>query len=262
MGTNELVEATASATAAMPAATDPEAPSILAKPDAELPRSTRLRPVLGNISLVLRSAHFRNTFGNICLALLFFTALLPFFFTAASPTAKGQYHSPLANDIFLAGAVLMGVLSLVRVPPRSSMVNLRSILATAAMMTIPALMRPGISATGLLFDLAIAIELIGIAFTQISRIYLGRRFGLLPANRGIVSGGPFRWMRHPIYSGWLVLTIGFLMAYPTPRNIGMLFLSLPFLVWRMDLEEEHLNEDPEYRAYAAKTPYRLIPRIY
>jgi protein-S-isoprenylcysteine O-methyltransferase Ste14 len=232
-GTNELVEVTASAAAAI----DPEAPSILSTPEAELPRSTRLRHAL----------------GNVCLALLFFVALIP---------AKSQYHSGIANDIWLAGAVLMGVLSLVRVPPRSSMINLRSILATAAMMTIPALMRPGIPSTGLLADVAIIIELIGIAFTQASRLYLGRRFGLLPANRGIVSGGPFRLMRHPIYSGWLVLAIGYLMAYPTPRNFGMLFLSLPFLVWRMDLEEEHLNEDPEYRAYAAKTRYRLIPHIY
>jgi protein-S-isoprenylcysteine O-methyltransferase Ste14 len=30
----------------------------------------------------------------------------------------------------------------------------------------------------------------------------------------------------------------------------------------MDLEEEHLSEDPEYREYAAKTPYRLVPGIY
>ena len=59
-----------------------------------------------------------------------------------------------------------------------------------------------------------------------------------------------------------MLTIGFLMAYPSLRNIGMLILSLPFLVWRMDLEEEHLNEDAEYRQYAANTHYRLIPGIY
>ena len=90
----------------------------------------------------------------------------------------------------------MGVLSLVRVPARSAMVNARSILSTAAMMTIPALMRSGTTTTtGLFFDVAIIVELIGIAFTQISRIYLGRRFGLLPANRGIVSGGPFRSVR-------------------------------------------------------------------
>jgi protein-S-isoprenylcysteine O-methyltransferase Ste14 len=199
------------------------------------------------------SARYRNALGNVCLALLFFTALIP---------TKPNYHSPLANDIWLAGAVLMGVLSLVRVPARSAMVNPRSLLTTAAMMTIPAMMRPGSSTTGAIAYLAITIEVVGIAFTQISRIYLGRRFGLLPANRGIVAGGPFRIVRHPIYSGWLVLTIGYLMAYPTRWNIGIILISLPFLIWRIDLEEEHLTADPEYRAYLAKTRYRLIPGIY
>ncbi len=236
MGVNEVTEAATAEPDTTPAGAVPSDPINLHGPDLELSRSAR----------------YRNAFGNICLALLFFTALLP--------TTKGQYHSGLANDIWLAGAVLMGVMSLVRVPPRSSMVNPRSILSTAAMMAVPMLMRPGIGTTGLLFDLAIAIELAGIAFTQISRIYLGRRFGLLPANRGIVSGGPFRWMRHPIYSGWVVLTIGFLMAYPTMRNIGMLILSLPFLVWRMDLEEEHLNEDPEYPRVCGENSVSAFPR--
>lgn len=198
-------------------------------------------------------AGLRHVAGNICLALLFFVVLIP---------TKSQYHSTIATDIWLSGAVLMGVLSLVRVPPQSAMVNIRSIMATAAMMVAPLLMRPGLASTGWLADGAIVVELIGIVFTQVSRLYLGRRFGLLPANRGIVSSGPFRWMRHPIYSGWLVLTIGFLMAYPNVRNFAMFALSLPFLVWRISLEEEHLVQDPEYRAYLEKTPYRLLPGIY
>jgi protein-S-isoprenylcysteine O-methyltransferase Ste14 len=197
---------------------------------------------------------WRNIAGNICLALLFLIVLIP--------TKSAHYHSTLATDIWFWGAVMMGVLSLVRIPPRSAMVNVSSILSTAAMMVAPALMRPGIPATGLLKDAAIVVELIGIAFTQVARLYLGRRFGLLPANRGIVTGGPFRWMRHPIYSGWVILTIGFLMAYPDLYNSAMFVISLPFLVWRMSLEEEHLTQDPEYCAYLAKTPYRLIPGIY
>ena len=236
-GIDGPAEAAVSTRDATPTIAVAQAPSESAVPEVELSRGAR----------------FRHALGNIGLALLFFTALIP---------PKGRYNSGLANEIWLGGAVLMGVLSLVRIPARSSMINLQSILATAAMMTIPALMRPGAVTSGLLLDLAIMLELIGSAFTQVSRLYLGRRFGLLPANRGIVSKGPFRCVRHPIYSGLLVLTIGFLMAYPTLRNAGILILSLPFLVWRMDLEEEHLDEDAEYREYAAKIRYRLIPWIY
>src|ERR1700730_5614983 len=119
----------------------------------------------------------RNIAGNICLALLFLIVLIP--------TKSAHYNSTFATDIWFWGAVMMGVLSLVRVPPRSAMVNASSILSTAAMMVAPALMRPGIPASGLLKDAAIVVELIGIAFTQVARLYLGRRFGLLPANRGI-----------------------------------------------------------------------------
>jgi protein-S-isoprenylcysteine O-methyltransferase Ste14 len=234
---SEITEVAIPVPEAVPQNSAPEISTGLSEPGGELPLASRLRYIA----------------GNICLALLFFVALIP---------SKGQFNSGAANYIWLMGAALMGVLSLVRVPPRSVMINVRSILATAAMMTIPALMRPGTPSTGLLADLAIVVELVGIAYTQVSRVYLGRRFGLLPANRGIVSGGPFRLVRHPVYSGWLVLAIGLLMAYPTWRNIGLLVLSMPFLAWRMRLEEEHLNEDPEYREYAAKTHYRLVPGIY
>jgi protein-S-isoprenylcysteine O-methyltransferase Ste14 len=194
----------------------------------------------------------RYATGNVFLALTFFL-LIP---------AKGQYHSAIANDIWIVGAGLMGALSLVRLPPRSAMVDARAILATGAMMIIPALMRPGTSSTGVFADVAIVFEFIGIAFTQIARLYLGRHFGLLPANRGIVTGGPYRLMRHPIYSGWLLLILGYVMAYSNSWNIGIPLLSLPFLIWRIDLEEKHLSKDPEYHVYLAKTPYRLIPCIY
>ncbi|MBV9182983.1 MAG: isoprenylcysteine carboxylmethyltransferase family protein, partial [Acidobacteria bacterium] len=101
----------------------------------------------------------------------------------------------------------------------------------------------------------------GLVMSQWSRLYLGRRFGLLPANRGIVTGGPFRIVRHPIYAGWLVLTVGFLMAYPSLLNLAMVVIALLFMIWRIALEEELLRADPAYRAYCATTHYRLVPGI-
>jgi protein-S-isoprenylcysteine O-methyltransferase Ste14 len=74
-----------------------------------------------------------------------------------------------------------------------------------------------------------------------SRIYLGRRFGFLPANRGIVASGPFSIVRHPIYSGWFVLMLGLLMAYPTLHNALMLTVIVPDMVLRIDLEEQLLR---------------------
>jgi protein-S-isoprenylcysteine O-methyltransferase Ste14 len=44
----------------------------------------------------------------------------------------------------------------------------------------------------------------------------------MPANRGVVSSGLYRLVRHPIYMGYLITHAGFLLANPTVWNIGML----------------------------------------
>ncbi|MGA2409714.1 MAG: isoprenylcysteine carboxylmethyltransferase family protein, partial [Candidatus Binataceae bacterium] len=107
-----------------------------------------------------------------------------------------------------------------------------------------------------------ALELTGLIISQISRLCLGRRFGLLPANRGIVTGGCFRVVRHPIFAGWLLLTIGFTMANLSACNLLVVFLILPFMMKRIDQEETLLMGDPSYRAYMQRVRYRLIPGLY
>jgi protein-S-isoprenylcysteine O-methyltransferase Ste14 len=109
--------------------------------------------------------------------------------------------------------------------------------------------------------IGLILELLGVLLTQIARIYMGRSFGLLPANRGIVSNGPFRWVRHPIYFGWLILSIGYAMSYVSERNIALIVATLPFMVWRIDQEEAHLSADPEYRNYMDRVRYRLWPGV-
>jgi protein-S-isoprenylcysteine O-methyltransferase Ste14 len=156
----------------------------------------------------------------------------------------------------------MGVLSLVRVPPGSSMIAIRSVMATVGMMLTPVLIRPGPPSAGMLASCAVGLEFVGVAFSQVSRLYLGRRFGLLPANRGIVGTGPFRIVRHPVYAGWFMLTAGYVMAFTSLPNVLFMLLALLFMMWRIVLEEELLTQDPVYREYCERTCYRLIPSVF
>jgi protein-S-isoprenylcysteine O-methyltransferase Ste14 len=196
----------------------------------------------------------RHAFSNAGVALIFFTALMPH--------AGGFRDSP-ANWIWIAGALLMGLLSLVRIAPTATAINTRSILATVAMMLAPLLlMNDSGRSTGPLAFAAVLVELIGVVTTQSARLYLGRRFALLPANRGIERRGPFRLIRHPIYFGWLILSVGYVMAYPNARNALAVGITIPFMIWRIELEEELLWQDATYRAYCAVTPYRLLPFIF
>jgi protein-S-isoprenylcysteine O-methyltransferase Ste14 len=68
-------------------------------------------------------------------------------------------------------------------------------------------------------------------------------------------------MRHPIYLGWLLLTLGHLTIYPSARNAIVFFAVLPFMMWRIEQEEQVLTRDSEYRDYCTRVPYRLFPGV-
>lgn len=182
------------------------------------------------------------------------------FFAAAWPNLRSFDRSP-ADFIWAVGAVVIAVLSMVRVPPRVARVDLEAFAATAAMLAMPALMRRGVASAGFLQLCAVSLELMGTALSQVARIFMGRRFGVLPANRGIVSHGPFRVIRHPIYAGWLMLSAGYALAYPSWRNFAILLVTLPAALWRIHIEEELLLDDPEYRVYRDRVRFMLIPRM-
>ncbi len=201
------------------------------------------------------SAGLRHALGNCLLAGSFLLATLP----AArelSFTLAGA-----ANVVWLTGAAIMAVMSFVRFAPRTSTVNLRTLAASGGMLILPWFMRPAIPSTGALATAGLIFELLGIVLSQVARVYMGRSFGVLPANRGIVSNGPFRWVRHPIYFGWLILSIGYAMSYPNERNIMLIATTLPLMVWRIDQEEVHLSADPKYRRYMDRVRYRLWPGL-
>ncbi len=190
--------------------------------------------------------------GNVGVALLFFSALMP---------NAVHFGDGLANQIWLFGAIVMGLLSLVRIPASRVSVSLSSVAATGGALIMPAFIRMGPLHGAPSGVIAIAFEVAGIVISQLARIYMGRSFGLLPANRGIVSRGPFRYVRHPVYVGWMLLSIGFALAYPSPRNIVCVLMTLPFIAWRIALEERLLCEDPAYREYCARVRFRLIPGL-
>jgi len=94
-----------------------------------------------------------------------------------------------------------------------------------------------------------------------SVLTLGRCFGVLPEARGLVSRGPYRMVRHPVYLGEIGACIGLAVASPSPRNAAALAALIVAQSLRMRLEEGALSDAfPDYAAYAAETP-RLVPRF-
>ena len=200
-------------------------------------------------------AGLRRALGDCVLAVSFLLAMLP------AGRELSFSLAGAANVVWLTGAAIMAVMSFARFAPRSATVNLQTIAASGAMLILPCFMRPFDRSTGALATAGLIFELCGIVLTQVARVYMGRSFGILPANRGIVSKGPFRWVRHPIYFGWFLLSMGYAMSFTNPRNTILIIATLPFMVWRIDQEEAHLSADPEYRGYMDHVRYRLLPGV-
>jgi len=106
------------------------------------------------------------------------------------------------------------------------------------------------------------IESTGILWAILAKLSLGRSFGLLPADRGIVTRGAYRLVRHPVYLGYFIYHLGYLLTNLGPRNVIVFALLYTFQVIRVIREEGLLRANPEYQAYCRKVRWRLVPGIF
>lgn len=111
--------------------------------------------------------------------------------------------------------------------------------------------------------LGAGLQLVSIAWQFTAKVFLGRSFGLLPAQRGLVMAGPYRLVRHPIYFGYLIGHIGFLLANFSLRNAAVLLVLYVAQVVRIRREEAMLAAtNPAYRDYQQRVRWRLLPFVF
>ena len=106
------------------------------------------------------------------------------------------------------------------------------------------------------------IMTVGILLSVSGKIALNRRYGAIAANRGVQIRGPFRLIRHPIYAGYTITHIGFLVANPYWWNALLYALSFSLQVWRIFVEEQVLRRDSAYLDYARRVRFRLVPGLF
>ena len=164
--------------------------------------------------------------------------------------------------LLLCSESLVVVLTVVR--RRAQLVDRSAGAAVSTMMSLagPPLLRTA-EASGLAPDAVTALlSAVGLALVIVGKLALGRSFGVVPANRGVVVGGPYAVVRHPIYAGYLVTHAAFLIAHPRPWNVLIVIAADTALVVRALIEERVLSADADYQSYCRRVGWHLVPGVF
>jgi protein-S-isoprenylcysteine O-methyltransferase Ste14 len=121
------------------------------------------------------------------------------------------------------------------------------------------------------FQLALALSgcllaFAGAGLVRRSRVELGAAWSLLPEadpNTGLVTTGPYRFVRHPIYLGFILLALGAALAFSSwPALCIVLAGVVPTFAWRAHAEEALLSSTfgERFTTYRRRTKM-IIPYL-
>lgn len=115
--------------------------------------------------------------------------------------------------------------------------------------------------------IGVAVFVVGMVLRWYSIIHLGRFFTVnvaIAADHQLMDTGPYRFVRHPSYTGALLAFIGFAMVLRNWASVLVISLPIAFaFLYRINVEERALVQalGERYRAYIERTK-RLIPFVY
>ncbi len=104
--------------------------------------------------------------------------------------------------------------------------------------------------------------MLGLALALASLAALGRSFGFVAADRGLVTRGPYAVVRHPIYAAYVLIQCGYVLQAVSVRNVAVLVVAIGCNVGRAICEERVLAERSDYAAYRQRVRWRLLPGIW
>ena len=93
-------------------------------------------------------------------------------------------------------------------------------------------------------------------------IWLRKAFSILPQARALITTGPYRYVRHPLYIAEGIASVGLMMQFVQPLATAITLAGFALQILRMHYEEKVLIDTfPEYEQYRQRT-FRLVPGIY
>jgi protein-S-isoprenylcysteine O-methyltransferase Ste14 len=176
-------------------------------------------------------------------------------FARATIRSYEQTHR-LIGAVFIVQQVCVAVAFLVRSAPRSVSHRPWDWLTTLGGSFGGFLLRPG--GVQAAFTAGSILQIVGLTVWMFSFFSLGRSFGLVAADRGVTTRGPYRIIRHPLYASYMVTQLGYLLQSASIWNGAVLAFTWTCQVARALSEERLLATVPAYGRYRERVRWRLI----
>jgi protein-S-isoprenylcysteine O-methyltransferase Ste14 len=151
--------------------------------------------------------------------------------------------------------------------PVQKIIMLITSLGFVGLLVVPALdhrfawsqMPPYMALAG---DVLVGAGLLAIFFVFRENSFTSATIELAPDQK-VISSGPYALVRHPMYSGALVMLLGMPIALGSWWGVLVVVAMLPALIWRLLEEEKFLAVNlAGYVAYQDSVRYRLLPWVW
>jgi len=196
---------------------------------------------------------FGLAFTNLLLATLFILF--------AIANGNSFLENPrLSVLLIVVTETIVAVLLVIRRDPDETEHSWQTWTTTTFGTIAPFLLRP-IDATADILPGQI-LQVVAFSMQIVALLYLNRSIGLLPAHRGIKSCGLYSWVRHPLYTAYVVTYLGYWINNQSWTNAVVIVAGTAFLVMRIHYEEALLFKYADYTRYAKRIRWRLIPSVW
>src|SRR5215469_9647097 len=188
-------------------------------------------------------------------------AALAAWFAQASFEYFVQTHR-LIGGLFFVEQAWFVVAFLLRRPARAVSLQLSSWLLAAGGTFGGLLLRPAGAHALWAVRAGFVLQLAGLILVIGSLAALGRSFGFVAADRGVVTRGPYAVVRHPVYASYLLIQGGYVVQAASWRNLAVLIFAMACNIGRIIAEEKVLSGTAAYRNYRQVVRFRFVPGLW
>jgi protein-S-isoprenylcysteine O-methyltransferase Ste14 len=183
------------------------------------------------------------------------------FFARASLQFYLQTHRLIGAGFLIEQAWFVTAF-LIRRPPRTTAASSGPWLLAAGGTFGGLLLRPSAAHPPWGVAAGLVCQLVGLTVAVTALLFLGRSFGLVAADRGLVISGPYAVVRHPIYGAYILIQAGYLMQSLSIRNAAVVAFATCCNIGRICAEERLLAQTPVHADYVRRVRWRLFPGVW